>query len=139
MLTPIQVGTQSPQEKWKWGERLDPQGDTFPYCTPTPAYEAEEDLMGRGLRLCALAYRDRPLHGAHHRGGCPSLHGFFGSWGLLALGLPLFPLAVPLHEGALHLGNDIRVGLGVLDALPNREQKVKETGLRSPNQTLPGA
>ena len=26
------------------------------------------------------------------------------------------PAPVPLHEGALHLGNDIRVGLGLLDA-----------------------
>lgn len=118
---PLQTGTQAPQEKWKCGECLDLQGDTSPYRTPAPAHEAEEDLVGRGLRLWALAYRDRPLHGAHHRGSRPSLHGFFGSWSLLALGLPLLPLAVPLHEGALHLGNDIRVGLGILDALPNRE------------------
>ena len=83
---------------------------------PAPAHKAREDLVVRGLHLWALAYRDRPLHGAHHRGGCPSLHSFFGSWGLLALGLPLLPLAIPLHEGALHLGNDIRVGLGLLDA-----------------------
>ena len=106
---------------------------------PASAHKAREDLVVRGLHLWALAYRDRPLHGAHHRGGRPSLHSFFGSWGLLALGLPLLPLAIPLHEGALHLGNDIRVGLGVLDALPNREQRVKETGLRSQNQTLLGA
>lgn len=34
---------------------------------------------------------------------------------LLALGLPLLCM-VSLHKGALHLGSDIRVGLGVLDA-----------------------
>ena len=35
---------------------------------------------------------------------------------LLALGLPLLPLKVPLHEGALLLGDDTRVSLGTLDA-----------------------
>ena len=84
---------------------------------------AEEALVVRRPRLWAPAYRDRPLDGAHHRGGRPTLHSLLGSRGLLALGLPLLPLAVPLHKGALHLGNDIRVRLGVLDALPNREQK----------------
>lgn len=34
---------------------------------------------------------------------------------LLALGLPLLCM-VSLHKGALHLGSDIRVALGVLDA-----------------------
>lgn len=48
------LGTQSPQEKWKWGNVWIPRGYlSLPF---TPAYEAEEDLMGRGLRLCALAY-----------------------------------------------------------------------------------
>lgn len=96
-----------------------PQKTPLPPC-PKPSHVAEDGQGMRGLCLWALAYRDRPLDSAHHGGSCPTLHGLLGSWGLLALGLPLLPLAVPLHKGALHLGNDVRVGLGVLDALPNR-------------------
>lgn len=91
-----------------------------------PGHKAKAGLMGRGHHLWALAYRDRPLDSPYHGGGCPTLYGLLGRWGLLALGLPLLPLAVPLHEGALHLGNDIRVSLGILNALPNREQKGEE-------------
>lgn len=105
------------------GGSLNPQGETPPHPTPKAAHVAEEDLVVRRPCLWAPAYRDRPLDSAHHRGSRPTLHGLLGSRGLLALGLPLLPLAVTLHKGALHLGNDIRVSLGVLDALPNREQK----------------
>lgn len=95
-------------------------------CAHRPGHKAKADLMGKEQHLWALAYRDRPLDSPHHGGSCPTLHGLLGCWGLLALGLPLLPLAVPLHEGALHLGNDIRVSLGVLNALPNRERKGEE-------------
>jgi hypothetical protein len=102
---------------------VNPQRKTYFHLAPVPGHVAEGCLVVRGTSLCALAYRNRPLDSSHHRGSRPALHGLLGRWGLLALGLPLLPLAVPLYKGALHLGNDVRVCLGILDTLPNREQE----------------
>lgn len=56
------------------------------------------------------------LDSPHHGRSCPTLNSLFGSRCLLTLGLPLLSFAISLHIGALHLGNDVRVSLCVLDA-----------------------
>lgn len=68
-------------------------------------------VHGVGLLSHRWHAQDRPR-------GCPHCGATaLPSWQprLLALGFPLL-CRVSLHKGALHLGSDIRVGLGVLDA-----------------------